>query len=60
MKFQIFTRRGLRGRRWYFRLRANNGEPVCQSEAYNSERAARGGIEAVRKATEYTPIEVLD
>ena len=31
-KFEIFSRIGLRGRRWYFRFVASNGETMAQSE----------------------------
>ena len=35
MKIEIFSRRGLFGKRWFFRVRAANGEIVAQSEAYH-------------------------
>lgn len=34
MRFECFRKLGLRGRRWYFRLVAGNGEPIGQSEGY--------------------------
>lgn len=34
-RIEFFSRRGLRGRKHYFRIRAANGEPVAQSEAYS-------------------------
>ena len=36
MTVEIFGRRGLRGRRWYFRIKAKNGEAIAQSEAYQN------------------------
>lgn len=33
---EVFSRRGLRGRRHYFRCRAWNGEVLCQSEGYHN------------------------
>jgi len=36
LAFQTFSRRGLRGRRYYFRIIAANGEPVAQSEGYRN------------------------
>lgn len=40
------------GRRWFFRYQAPNGEPVFQSEAYNSAAARDRGIEAARKCAD--------
>lgn len=40
----------LRGRRWYFRVKAPNGEIVAQSEGYNSAAGREKGIKALRKA----------
>lgn len=34
---------------WRFRLRASNGEIICQSQGYSSKQAAKGGIEAVAR-----------
>ncbi len=34
MQFEIFSKRTLRGKRWFFRLRASNHEILCQSEGY--------------------------
>lgn len=48
-KFVLFSRLGWRGKRWYFRYQANNGETVFTSEAYNSAVSAYNGIEACRK-----------
>jgi uncharacterized protein YegP (UPF0339 family) len=42
-----FSRRGLLGRRWYFRVKADNGEIVAPSEAYNSPEAREKGTEAL-------------
>jgi uncharacterized protein YegP (UPF0339 family) len=47
-KFVTFDTFTLRGRRWFFRYQGNNGEPVFQSEAYNSPEARDNGIEAAR------------
>lgn len=43
MKIEIFSRRGLLGRRYYFRIRAKNGEPIAHSEAYQN----RGDCSAI-------------
>jgi uncharacterized protein YegP (UPF0339 family) len=45
-KFEVFPSEG----GWYFHLRAKNGEILCQSEAYGSQRDARRGARALRLA----------
>lgn len=45
-KFQIFE--GKDGDT-YWRLRANNGEPILASEGYESEDAARNGIDSAKQ-----------
>jgi uncharacterized protein YegP (UPF0339 family) len=43
VKIEIFSRRSLVGRkRWYFRVRAGNGEPIAQSEGYSRRVDAVG------------------
>lgn len=51
-RFDTFDRLTLRGRRWFFRFKAPNGEIVFQSEAYNSAAARDNGIEAARKCAD--------
>lgn len=41
MRFEIFSRRGWFGTKWYWRLRARNGEIVAQSQAYTRRASAR-------------------
>lgn len=36
--------------KWYFRVRARNGEIVAQSEGYTTRAAAEKGIRALRRA----------
>lgn len=48
-KFVTFDRLTFFGRRWFFRYQGNNGEPVFQSEAYNSAASRDKGIRAARK-----------
>ncbi len=36
MKLEIFSRRTLRGKRWFFRVRAANGEIIAHSESYHN------------------------
>lgn len=44
-KFEIFLGSDSR---YYFRLKAKNGEIICQSEAYHTKAACRKGIKSVR------------
>lgn len=34
LKFVVFSKFTLRGKRWFFRIVAKNGEIIAQSEAY--------------------------
>jgi uncharacterized protein YegP (UPF0339 family) len=36
LKIEIFPRRGVFGKRWYFRVKAKNGEIVATSEGYHN------------------------
>ena len=47
-RWELFDRRTLWGRRWYFRFRAANGEVMAQSEAYNSRAARDDAVFSVR------------
>jgi hypothetical protein len=40
LKIEIFSRFGMRGRRWYFRIRAVNGKTLAQSEGYHNKADA--------------------
>ena len=42
-----------------FRLKANNGEIVAQSQSYESREGAHNGCEAVQRAAEGARIEDL-
>lgn len=47
-KFETYDRMTLRGRRWFFRFRAANGEIMLQSEGYNSAAARDHAIIVIR------------
>ena len=50
MKFELFHRRNMLGkRRWYFRIRAENGQIVAQSEAYSRKIDAMSTVQSVRQ-----------
>lgn len=48
MRIEMFSRLGLRGKKWYFRVRAANGEIIAQSEAYSRRIDARSTAERMR------------
>lgn len=50
LRIEIFPRRGLLGKRWYFRVRAANGEPIAQSEAYHNRADAKATAMLLRAA----------
>jgi uncharacterized protein YegP (UPF0339 family) len=36
VRIEVFKRKSLLGKpKWYFRIRASNGEPIAQSEGYS-------------------------
>lgn len=49
MKFQIFSRLTWRGKRWFFRIVAKNGEPVAQSEGYQNRGDCVATAHAIRR-----------
>ena len=58
MKIEVYSRVGMFGRRWYFRLKAGNGEVIAQSEAYNRKESAMGTAQLI--AQHAKPIEVIE
>jgi uncharacterized protein YegP (UPF0339 family) len=49
MRIELFSRKRLVGRpRWFFRIRAGNGEIVAQSEGYSRRIDARGTADALK------------
>lgn len=50
MKIEVFPRRNILGqKRWYFRLRAENGQTVAQSEAYSRRIDAMAAAQSIRQ-----------
>lgn len=49
MIFEISSRRGWRGRRWYFSGVADNGEIILQSEGYHNLQDARDTVDVIRE-----------
>lgn len=50
MKVEVFPCRNLLGmKRWYFRIRAENGQIVAQSEAYSRKTDAMSTVQSIRQ-----------
>lgn len=47
MKFELFKSES--GEKFYFRLKAKNGQIILNSQGYTSKASAKNGIESVRK-----------
>lgn len=56
-KFQVFKGED---EQYYFRLKAANGEIICQSQGYTTKQSCIGGIEAIKTVASHSPIEELD
>lgn len=48
MRIEMFSRLGLCGKRWYFRVRADNGEIIAASEGYKRRVDARSTAQRLR------------
>lgn len=61
MKFQVYSRRTLFGRRWYWRLRARNNEVIAQGETngYHNRGDCVHAVERIREEAAGAPVEVL-
>ena len=59
-RFQIYSKWTLRGRRFFFRLRAGNGEIIAQSEAYNTKAAAENAVVLIKHGAFLATIEYTD
>lgn len=46
--FNVFSRITLRGRRWFFNLKAGNGEIIAQSEGYVNKSDAHHAIQRIK------------
>lgn len=60
MKFHLWQQFTLFGRRWYWHLKARNGEIVAQSEAYRNRADALKTIELIRTKAADAAIEVVE
>jgi len=48
-RFHVFSRRTLRGRRWFFNMRGANGEILVQSEGYKHRSAVYQTMAVIRR-----------
>lgn len=58
MKIEMFNRLGLFGRRHYFRVRADNGRILLQSEGYSRRVDALGTVHTLRNGL--SRAEIID
>ena len=49
MRIELFERRTLRGKRWYFRVKAANHKVIAQSEAYHNRNDALATATLLRR-----------
>lgn len=59
MRFQVYSRLTLFGRRWYWRLRAANHEIIAQGEGYVNRLDCVKAVNLVRSTGLDTPVEEL-
>lgn len=59
MRFEIYARRGLRGRFWYWRLKGRNGEVIAQSEGYRNRVDAVATASLIKGSAHEAPIRML-
>ncbi len=58
-RFEFFSRVGLRGKRWYFRLRAPNGKIMMQSEGYKNRGDAEHAVYVIKREALNAPVKFL-
>jgi uncharacterized protein YegP (UPF0339 family) len=59
-RFEKFEKRGIRGRRWYFRFVAPNNEKMLQSEGYNSSSSRDSAIDTIQKEAKHAGVVDAD
>ena len=58
MKFKIFRRLTIFGRRWFFHLKSANGEIIMQSEGYFNRADAESIVGKIRQNAAYAKVDV--
>lgn len=59
MHFEYYSRYPIfrPGKRWYWRLRAKNGEIIAQGEGYTNRMDCKRAIELIMDTSTNTPVE---
>lgn len=57
MKIELYSRITLLGRKWFFRIRASNGEIIAQSESYSRKVDAIATAQSIRQNVGMATIE---
>ena len=57
MRYEYYRRLSLRGRHWYWRLRANNNEIVAQGEGYRNKADMLDAIDLVKGSWDAVVVE---
>ena len=60
LKFVMFPRWTLRGRRWFVRIVAKNGEVVAQSEGYVRRIDAQRTVNLIQSQARLAAVEVYE
>jgi len=53
-KFEV--KKSEKNEQFYFVLKADNGEVICQSEGYKSQQACVDGIESIKEHAKDAPV----
>lgn len=54
-QFEIFSRIGIRGRRWYFRFVSANGQIMAQSEGYTRKENCEKAVQSIKRQAAPVP-----
>lgn len=60
LKFEMYDRLTLMGRRYFFRVKGGNGEIVVQSEGYTRRESAMHTIQLLRQNLQFAEIVDLE
>ena len=59
MKFVLFRAWTIRGRLWFWHLKAANHEIIAQGEGYRNKDDALDAIDLIQNIPESTPVRVI-
>lgn len=57
MRFELFSRITLFGKRYYWRLKAKNNRVIAQSEGYRNKVDALSTVHEIRRNSAYAQVE---